>query len=252
MSFPVAPPSHHERATFERYRQDRDVAVRDALVVRFLPLVRRLALRYRFTSEPFDDLLQAGSIGLLHAIERYDPARDVAFTSFAVPTISGEIKRHFRDRTWSVKVPRAVRESIPRIQATESELSRTLGRSPTATEVAGALGVSLEAVLDARAAALVRWPESMDLTADEERVPWAARIAVEDRGFTAAEDGATLAHLLRCLDDRDREILRLYFTEDLTQATIAARMGYSQMHVSHLIRRALAHVRVVATADEAA
>ena len=243
-----------ERDLFERYRRGREPSVREALVWRFLPLVRRLASRYRHTSEPFDDLVQAGSIGLLNAIERYDPARGTAFSSFAVPTITGEIKRHFRDRTWTVKVPRTVRDLLPLIDVTEHALARELGRPPTVGELATEVGVGVEAVLDARAAALVRWPESLDHRSadDEEGRPRGERFVVEEPGFAVAEDAATLDRMLACLDARDREVLHLYFDEDLTQAAVAARIGVTQMHVSRLIRRALAVVKTTVEAGKVA
>lgn len=240
-----------ERDLFEHYRQGRDRALRDALVVRFLPLVRHLAARYHYTSEPFDDLVQAGSIGLLKAIERYDPERGAAFSSFAVPTISGEIKRHFRDRTWSVKVPRNVRDLIPLIEATEIVLARSLGRPPTAIELAEELGLGVEAVLDARAAATARWQESLDsLPGDvEDHRAAGERVGFEEPGFDVAEDAAMLSRLLAHLDARDREVLRLYFVEDLTQTQVAARVGSTQMQISRLIRRAIAEVRAVARVE---
>ena len=243
-----------ERELFERYRRGGERAVRDALVVRFLPLVRHLASRYRYTSEPFDDLVQAGSIGLLKAIERYDPERGTAFSSFAVPTISGEIKRHFRDRTWSVKVPRNVRDSIPLIEATEIALTRSLGRTPTTIELSEELGLGVEAILDARAAVTARWQESLDqLPGDvEDHRPARERVGIEEPGFGVAEDAAMLARLLAHLDARDREVMRLYFVEDLTQTQVAARVGSTQMQVSRLIRRAIAQIRAVARAEEVA
>jgi RNA polymerase sigma-B factor len=243
-----------ERELFERYRRGHERPLRDALVVRFLPLVRHLASRYHYTSEPFDDLMQAGSIGLLKAIERYDPERGAAFASFAVPTISGEIKRHFRDRTWSVKVPRNVRDLIPLIQTTEIALTRTLLRPPTTIELAEELGLGVEAVLEARAAATARWQESLDqLRGDvEDHRPAGERVGFDEPGFGVAEDAAMLARLLAHLDAQDREVLRLYFVEDLTQTQVAARVGGTQMQVSRLIRRAIAQIRAVARAEEVA
>ena len=240
-----------ERDLFERYRRGHEPAVRDALVWRFLPLVRHLASRYGHTSEPFDDLMQAGSIGLLNAIERYDPDRGIAFASYAVPTISGEIKHHFRDRTWSVKVPRNVRDVIPLIETTEVALTRTLGRLPTAIELAEELGLGVEAVLDARAAATARWHESLDhLPADEEdHRHRRERAAFEEPGYGVAEDAAMLARLLARLGARDREVLRLYFVEDLTQTEVAGRLGMTQMQVSRLLRRTIARIRAEAGAD---
>jgi RNA polymerase sigma-B factor len=233
-----------DRRLFDCYRRTGDPATRETIVRRFLPLVRGLANRYRHTSEPFDDLMQAGSVGLLKAIERFDPDRQVAFSSFAVPTILGEIKRHFRDWTWSVKVPRGAQERAERLGCAERELEQTLRRSPTSTEIAAALEVSREEVLDARTAALAHRTESLDCPHGEGQ-DGQRKIdvyQVEETGFAAAEDAATLSRLLSSLDRREREVLRLRFEEDLSQAEIAGRVGRSQMHVSRVIRRAIARL----------
>ena len=218
---------------------------------RFLPLVKYLARRYRHTSEPFDDLVQAGSIGLLSAIERYDAARGVAFSSFAVPTISGEIKRHFRDRTWAMKVPRAVRDVVPRLHAAETRLSLALGRSPTTAELADELDVSCEAVLDARAAATALRPDSLDQSRDRFE-EWREMdvFQVEEQGFDATDDAAELTSLLARLRPREQEALRLYFVQDLTQTEVGERIGCSQMHVSRLIRGAIVRLQAAALLQE--
>ena len=237
-----------DRELFDRYRRTGDPALHEAIVRRFLPLVRQLAGQYTHTSEPLDDLVQVGSLGLLNAIARFDPDRGLAFSTFAVPTIAGEIKRHFRDRTWSVRVPRSAQEAVQRVARTERELEATLRRSPTTSEIAAALGVSIEAVREARAAAHARSPELLEQPVSSGQPEGRRRIdrfQIEEAGFSAAEDAATLARLLPHLEDREREALRLRFEEDLTQTEIGMRIGCSQMHVSRLIRGAVARLTAV-------
>jgi RNA polymerase sigma-B factor len=206
-----------------------------------------MARGYGYTSEPFDDLQQVGSIGLLRAIERFDPDREIAFASFAIPTISGELKRHFRDRTWSVRVPRGAQERARRVAWAEGELEAPLGRSPTTAEIAAALKLSIEEVLDARSARLARDTKPLDSPPGDDPDGRQAidDYAIEEAGYAAAEDAALLGGLLPSLDDRQREVLRLRFEEDLTQAEIGARVGCSQMHASRLIRGAIARLAAV-------
>lgn len=233
-----------DRRLFDRYLRTGDPNVRETIVMRFLPLVRQMARRYGYTNEPFDDLMQVASIGLLKAIERFEPDREIAFSSFAIPTISGELKRYFRDRTWSVRVPRGAQERARRVRWAETELEGALGRSPTTTEVAAALEISVEDVLDARSAALARYTKSLDTPhRDDPDGQWAVDLSpIEEAGFAAAENAALLGDLLPSLTDREREVLRLRFEEDLTQAEIGARIGCSQMHASRLIRGAIARL----------
>jgi RNA polymerase sigma-B factor len=234
-----------EDELLRRYRASREPALRDAIAERFLPLVHSLARRYAHGSEPMDDLVQVGSIGLLNAIDRFDPDNGTAFSSFAVPTILGEIKRHFRDRTWTVRVPRSLQELSGRIRAAESHLEAGLGRSPTAAELAAELDTSVEELLSAREVAAGQYAVSLDRTIgadDADGKTVADRIEVIDPGFGAIDDAFTLSTLMRGLDERMREILRLRFEQDLTQSEIAERVGLSQMHVSRLIRDALLHM----------
>jgi RNA polymerase sigma-B factor len=234
-----------EDELFRRYEASRDPALRDAIAERFLPLVHSLARRYAKGSEPMDDLVQVGSIGLLNAIDRFDPGNGTAFSSFAVPTILGEIKRHFRDRTWSVRVPRSLQELSGRIRAAERGLEAGLGRSPTAAELAAELGTSVEELLNAREVAAGQYTVSLDRTIgsdDADGKTVADRIEVTEPGFGAVDDAFTLSTLMHGLDERMREILRLRFEQDLTQSEIAERVGLSQMHVSRLIRDALLHM----------
>ena len=215
---------------------------------RFLPLARQLARRYQRGGEPLDDLIQVASLGLLKSIDRFDPARETAFSSFAVPTILGELKRHFRDKGWSVRVPRDLQELAVKLEPLSEELTRELGRAATPAEIAKRAGVTVEQVLEAREAAGAYRAVSLDRPRDEddsgENV--GAGIGIEDPGFGEAEDAATVQHLMRVLSEREREVLRLRFQEDLTQAEIGLRVGVSQMHVSRIIRQAVMKLREVA------
>ena len=234
-----------DRRLLERYHRHGDRAARDAIVARFLPLARQLARRYAGAGEPLDDLIQVASLGLVKAVDRFDPRRAVAFSSFAVPTILGELKRHFRDKGWSVRVPRDLQELALRLERVAEELSREIGRAPTSAELAERLGVSEEDVLEAREAAHAYRAVSLDRprTEDDESGPNVAdAMGGEDPGFVRAEDAATVDQLLRVLAPREREVLRLRFVEDLTQQEIGERIGVSQMHVSRLIRQAIARL----------
>jgi RNA polymerase sigma-B factor len=254
------PPATHDRAAraredrrlLERYHHDGDRAAREALVQRFLPLARQLARRYQRGGEPLDDLIQVASLGLLKAIDRFEPSRDTAFSSFAVPTILGELKRHFRDRGWSVRVPRDLQELSVRVDRVADEMSRELGRAPTPAEIASNIGTSTEQVMEAREAAGAYRAISLDRPRedDEDSDGMAETMGVEDPGFGLAEDAATVERLMAVLGDREREVLRLRFAEDLTQSEIGARVGVSQMHVSRLIRQAVAQLREAAQEAE--
>jgi RNA polymerase sigma-B factor len=230
-----------EAAAFARLRAG-EPGAREALVERYLPLVRHLARRYGRASEPLDDLVQVGSIGLLGAIDRYDPATGTAFSSFAVPTILGEIRRHFRDRTWSVRVPRSLKELAADARDAADAFERREGRIPTAAELAADLGTDVERLLEARFAAAAQFPDSLDrpmASSDGEGATVADRFGEDDPLLDEAEGGVSLEMLTSCLGARDRELVRLRFEEDLTQRDIADRVGLSQMHVSRLLRDAL-------------
>ena len=230
------------RRLFDRYQKTGDPAALEALVVRFMPLARSLARRYRWSPEPLDDLEQVAYVGLLKAIDRFDLDRQTAFSTFAVPSILGEIKRHFRDRTWTVRVPRDLQELALRVNRAEGELAVELGRTPGTADIAARLEICVEAVLDAMAVYSAYSPDSLDRPRGsddgEGKLGFDVR-PVEEAGYDAAEDAAILAPLLRHLDAHEREILRLRFEEDLTQTQIGARIGCSQMHVSRLLRRAI-------------
>jgi RNA polymerase sigma-B factor len=239
--------AREDRRLLERYHRDGDPAAREALVERFLPLARQLARRYQRGGEPLDDLNQVASLGLLKAIDRFEPDRPTAFSSFAVPTILGELKRHFRDRGWSVRVPRDLQEMSVRVEKVAETMGRELGRAPTPAEIADEIGITTERVLEAREAAGAYRAVSLDRPReDEEGEGVAETFGAEDPGFGLAEDAATVESLMSVLSDREREVLRLRFAEDLTQSEIGARVGVSQMHVSRLIRQAVARLRAAA------
>jgi RNA polymerase sigma-B factor len=242
-----------DRELFVRLRAG-DGSARDQLAERFLPLARQLARRYQRADEPLDDLVQVASLGLIKAIDRFDPQREVAFSSYAVPTILGELKRHFRDRTWSVRVPRDLQELALRVDKAVATLSRDLRRAPTVPEIAEAVGANEEQVLEALEAAGAYRATSFDAPrgSDDESGGDSLSDAMgsEEAGFGLAEQRATLERLMAAVTPREREVLRLRFVEDLTQAEIGARIGVSQMQVSRLIRQSLARLRTAALAAE--
>jgi RNA polymerase sigma-B factor len=236
------------------YARTRDENAREELVRRFLPFARSLAMRYSGGVEPSDDLFQVASLGLVSALERYDPERGVPFAAFAGPTILGELRRHFRDRVWTLRVPRGLQESIRAVDGAIARLSHELERSPTVVEIAAQLEISEADVLEALEASGARRMVSLDRpTAGSEpgdEAPMAERIGGHDPGFELVEDRAALDVGAEVLDETEREVLRLRFAEDLTQSKIAERVGYSQMHVSRILRRALRKLRDAATVDE--
>jgi RNA polymerase sigma-B factor len=240
-----------ERQLFARYRGRHDLAAREELVERFLPLATRLAQRYRRGAEPLEDLVQVASVGLLKAIDRFDPERGTAFSSFAVPTIAGELKRYFRDKGWAVRVPRDLQELAQRVDRTTDRLMHELSRAPTVAEIADELGTTLEQVLEAREAAAAHRADSLDRPYDDEHGTRVAdTLGAPEPGYLQAELSATLEAMMSVLSDREREILRLRFAEDLTQSEIGHRVGLSQMHISRLLRQAVARLREAAQVSE--
>jgi RNA polymerase sigma-B factor len=235
-----------DRALFARYLDKRDPVDREMLIERFLPLARQLARRYQRPDEPFDDLFQVACLGLINAIERFDLDRGVAFSSYALPTIVGEIKRYFRDRTWSVRVPRDLQELALKVGRTVSDLTVRLHREPTVAEIVAQVGASEEEVLEAleaygaHKATSLEEPHGSD---DEGGDTLGDVLGAEEDGFACAEDRATIAGLMRAITPREREVLLLRFSEDLTQAEIGEYVGLSQMQVSRIIRQALARLR---------
>jgi RNA polymerase sigma-B factor len=233
-----------ERRLFRAYLENGDLGARERLVERFLPLARQLARRYGSAGEPIDDLVQVASLGLVKAIDRYELDRGTAFSSFAVPTILGEIKRYFRDTGWTVRVPRAIQERRMKVNRAIPLLIGKLGRSPTTAEIAEHIGASSEEVLEALEAAVAYEPVSLDTSpsADDDET-WVHSVGAEDPGYDLVEYGATLAPAMRVLPERERLILHMRFAQDMTQSEIADRIGISQMHVSRLIRKALETLR---------
>jgi RNA polymerase sigma-B factor len=225
-----------------RWHEDGDRAARAELAERMLPLARSLARRYAGKGEPLDDLEQVASLGLLKAIDRFDVSREVRFATFAVPTIAGELKRHFRDRGWMLRVPRDVQELCARVVRCRETLTRELGRSPTVQEVANTLDVTLEQVLEAVRAADAYRMMSLDEPLAEGAGALEA-IGGDDEGYELAEHRVLLRRGLDRLGEREREIVRLRFYEGLTQREIARAVGVSQMHVSRLIRRSIDSMR---------
>jgi RNA polymerase sigma-B factor len=240
---------------FARIRIDGDPHARELLIERYLPLARRLARRYQHTDEPTEDLIQVASIGLLKAVDRFDCSREVMFSSYAVPTILGELKRHFRDRTWSVRVPRDLQELALRVDQTVTRLSVGQRRSPSVGDIALAVEKSEEQVLEALEAMGAYRTSSLDAprsTREEETETVAEGLGSDDHGFDRAEERATLEPVLGRISERERTVLRLRFGDDLTQAEIGERIGVSQMQVSRLIRQALARLRASVDAADAA
>jgi RNA polymerase sigma-B factor len=245
--------AREERSLLERYHRQGDAQAREALVERFLPLARQLARRYQRPDEPLDDLVQVASVGLIKAIDRFDPARETAFSSFAVPTILGELKRYFRDTGWSVRVPRDLQELAVKVDRTVTALSSSLGRAPSPAEIAEATGASVEDVLEALEAAGAYQAVSLDrprADRDDPGETFAETLGDDDPGFELAEHGATISGLMHILPARERTVLHLRFVEDLTQSEIGDRIGVSQMHVSRLIRQALGRLRDAAEVEE--
>jgi RNA polymerase sigma-B factor len=240
-----------ESLMFTRFCSTRDPSLREELVRSYLPLARTIARRYESPRVPLEDLVQVAAIGLMKAIDRYEPDRGVAFSSYAVPTMTGEVQRHFRDHTWGVRPPRELQERAQRVMNANRELGAELGRPPTAGELAARLQLTLEQVVDALQAATARDATSLDRprTAGEDADgTFGDTMGCVDPGFERVEKSVTAQSLMRALDDREREILRLRFHEDLTQSEIGERVGCSQMHVSRLVRGALAKLSAAAGA----
>lgn len=225
-------------------------AERQQMIERHLGLARHLARRYADSGEPYDDLVQVASIGLVKAVDRFDPARGVNFSSYAVPTILGELRRHFRDRGWAIHVPRDLKEAALRV---DKALRDHPGRAPTPAELARATGLDVEAVLEALEASGAHRALSLDAPSrggeDDDQTTMADRLGGRDPELDRARDRATIERLARALEPREREILRLRFEEDLTQSEIGVRIGVSQMHVSRLIRTALMRMRLESQVD---
>ncbi len=241
------PVEKRDRELLRRYHEDGDLAAREQLIEEHMSLVRSLARRYSYRGEQLDDLVQIGAIGLIKAIDRFDLDRGVELTTYATPNIIGEIKRHFRDRGWSVRVPRGLQELNVQLSRLLEQLTVQLSRSPTISELAKAAGVDEEDVLEALESG--RAYTSLSLSSgsgggdDDDDVDPLESIGIEEHQYEVSEDRAVLAPGFRVLDQRERTILRLRFFDGLTQSQIAQQIGTSQMHVSRLIRRSLEKIR---------
>jgi RNA polymerase sigma-B factor len=238
------------RALFSRFERG-EPGTRDELIERFLPLARQLARRYQRSNEPFDDLLQVASVGLVKAVDRFDPSRDVAFSSYAVPTILGELKRYFRDSGWAVHVPRGVQERVLKVDRVVAKLSGRLGRSPSVAEIAEEMDCTVEDVLEAMDAAQAYDAVSLDAGRggdDDDGETHGDTLGVEEERYEIVEYGATIHRTLKALPERDRLVLQHRFVDDMTQSEIAAIIGVSQMQVSRILRRAITRLQAVAEA----
>lgn len=247
----LASEAHASRGDAEEllalYRRTGDERLRERAVELLMPLARRLAARYHRRQEPFEDLVQVASLGLVKAVERYDPARGTRFSSFAVPTITGELRRHFRATAWSLHVPRGVQEDALRVRDAASRLTHQLGRAPRVTELAKETGLDAEAIAEALQARAAQTTTSLDAPAggrgsEEGDTLLGELIGGEDDRYDLVEHQADVKSLLRELPRREREVLFLRFARDMTQSEIAARIGCSQMQVSRILRRTIAQL----------
>ena len=232
----------HERALLRRYHEEGELAARDQLAEEMLPLARALAGRYAGRGEPLDDLVQVACVGIMKATKGFDLSRDVRFSSYATPTVLGEIKRHFRDKTWAMRVPRGMQELQIELAKARDELTTTLGRSPTVQELADTVEQPFEEVLITIQSQEARRTRSLDEPTGED-VTLADSIGSRDPEIGRAEMRVLLDDAFGVLSDRDREVLRLRFSEDLTQTEISRIVGVSQMQVSRIIRQALHALR---------
>lgn len=224
--------------------------IRDEIVTMHLPLVSHMARRFADRGEPLEDLTQVGTIGLIKAVDRFDLDRGVEFSTFATPTIVGEMKRHFRDYSWSVRVPRKLQEMQGALTAGSAELSQTLGRAPTVPELAAHLGLSEDDVLDGLESAQAFNAASLDTPADEEGPSLQTQFGVEDEALEAVEYRESLKPLLAALSERDRQVIMLRFFANKSQTQIATELGISQMHVSRILAKSLAALREGLVAEE--
>jgi RNA polymerase sigma-B factor len=233
-----------DRLLFARLRAEGSSSDREQAIRRHMPLARSLAHRYWYSGEPIEDLEQVACIGLLNAIDRFDPDVGTRFSSFAVPTILGELRQHFRDHTWAFRPPRRLQELSVRIEHARDDLVHSLGRQPTVAELSDRLCADQELILQALEIAIARHTVPLD-------GPWSAdgdgpqeqRSGCDEDGYARAEDRTLLVSLLGALSPQDAEIVLLRFREELTQVAIARRVGVSQMHVSRVLRRSLVRMR---------
>lgn len=232
------------RELFRRFKEEGDEEARNQLVVNHLNLVRYLASKFKNRGEPLDDLVQVGTIGLIKAIDRFDPSRGLEFTTFATPTIMGEIKRHFRDKGWSVRVPRRLQELSAKCNRANEELTHELQRSPSVDEIASRVGASVEDVLEAMesSSAYSSVPLEGSMDGDDDIPSVIDQYASEDTALSSSDDRILLQEAVRDFSTREKDIIRMRFEEGLTQVEIAERLGISQVQVSRLLRRTLARI----------
>jgi RNA polymerase sigma-B factor len=224
-------------------------AAREELITMHLPLVHHIARRYRDRGENYDDLVQVGTIGLISSIDRFDIGRGLEFSTFATPTIVGEIKRHFRDRTTTIRLPRRLQELRGPVYVATEDLTGELHRSPTVREIADRVGISPEDVLEVLEAQSAYSAKSLDDDGDDDRGGVASTLGFEDPGMEEIEYRESLRPLLDKLPERERQIIMMRFFKNMSQSEIAEQVGISQMHVSRLLARALAELRAGLTAD---
>jgi RNA polymerase sigma-B factor len=247
-------PRLDDKILLRKYHEEGDLAAREKLIEQYMSLVRSLARRYAYRGEQLEDLVQIGAIGLIKAIDRFDLERGVELTTYATPNIIGEIKRHFRDKGWAVRVPRGLQELNVQLSRLMEQLTVQLGRSPTIPELAKASGSTEEEVLEALESG--RAYSSLSLSSGggggegEDDLDPLESIGSEEHQYEVSEDRAVLAPGFRALDERERMILQLRFFDGLTQSQIAQQVGISQMHVSRLIRRSLEKIREEIASDE--
>ena len=242
-----------DKILLRRYHEDGDLQAREQLIEQYMSLVRSLARRYSYRGEQVEDLVQIGAIGLIKAIDRFDLERGVELTTYATPNIIGEIKRHFRDKGWSVRVPRGLQELNVQLSRLVEQLTVQLGRSPTIPELAKAAGVEEEEVLEALESGRAYTSLSLSVGGgggDDDDLDPLESLGTEEHQYEVSEDRAVLAPGFKVLDERERKILQLRFFEGLTQSQIAQQVGISQMHVSRLIRRSLEKIRETIAEDE--
>jgi RNA polymerase sigma-B factor len=242
-----------DKILLRRYHEDGDLQAREQLIEQYMSLVRSLARRYSYRGEQLEDLVQIGAIGLIKAIDRFDLERGVELTTYATPNIIGEIKRHFRDKGWSVRVPRGLQELNVQLSRLVEQLTVQLSRSPTIPELAKAAGVEEEEVLEALESGRAYTSLSLSVGGgggDDDDLDPLESLGTEEHQYEVSEDRAVLAPGFKALDERERKILQLRFFEGLTQSQIAQQVGISQMHVSRLIRRSLEKIRETIAEDE--
>ena len=239
------------RELFRRYKETGDPDAREQLVMSHMNLVRFLANKFKNRGEPLDDLMQFGYLGLLKAIDRFDPERGLEFTTFATPTILGEIKRHFRDKGWAIRVPRRLQELRISLGQATAELSQRNGRTPTVAELATFLGIDEDDVIEGLEGAQAYSTTSLDAPAGdgEDGAMLADRLGDDDPALETIEYRESLKPLLASLPSRERRILALRFFHGMTQSQIAEEVGISQMHVSRLLAKSLATLREGLEAD---